>query len=118
MHADCHSPKLLLYTESAPRESNLILQCDEECMHAKLLQLCLTLCDPMDCSPPGSSIHGFSRQESWSKLPLPSPGDLPNLAIKPRSPALQANSLPTEPLGKPLVLQTSVIDNSKNFEVN
>ena len=39
-------------------------------------QLCPTLCDPMDCSPPGSSVHGFLRQEYWSGLPFPSPGDL------------------------------------------
>ena len=36
---------------------------------AKLLQSCLTLCDPMDCSPPGSYVHGLSRQEYWSGLP-------------------------------------------------
>ena len=40
---------------------------------------------------------GFSRQEYWSGLPFPSPGDLPNPGIKPGSPALQANSLPAEP---------------------
>ena len=40
---------------------------------AKLLQLCPTLCDPMDCSPPGSRSLGFSRQEHWSGLPFPSP---------------------------------------------
>ena len=34
-------------------------------------------CDPMDCSPPVSSVHGISRQEYWSGLPFPSPGDLP-----------------------------------------
>ena len=39
---------------------------------------------------------GFSRQESWSGLPFPSPGDLPDPGIEPRSPALQADSLPTE----------------------
>ena len=40
---------------------------------------CLTLCDPMDCHPPGSSMSvGFSRQEYWSGLPFPSPGDLPD----------------------------------------
>ena len=44
---------------------------------------------------------GFSRQEYWSGLPFPSPGDLPNPGIKPRSPALQADSLPAEPPGKP-----------------
>ena len=43
---------------------------------------------------------GFPRQEYWSGFPFPSPGDLPNPEIKPGSPALQADSLPTEPPGK------------------
>ena len=43
---------------------------------------------------------GFSRQEYWSGLPCPPPGDLPNSGIKPKSPALQADSLPAEPPGK------------------
>ena len=42
----------------------------------------------------------FSRQEYWSGLPFPSPGDLPYPGIKPRSPALQADALPSEPPGK------------------
>ena len=45
---------------------------------------------------------GFSRQEYWSGLPCPSPGYLPDPGIEPRSPALQADSLPTEPPGKPM----------------
>ena len=44
---------------------------------------------------------GFSRQEYWSELPFPSPGDLPDPGIKPRSPALQADSLPFELSRKP-----------------
>ena len=43
----------------------------------------------------------FSRQEYWSGLPFPSPGDLPDPGIKPRSPALQAQALPSEPPGNP-----------------
>ena len=43
----------------------------------------------------------FSRPEYWSRQPFPSPGDFPNPGIKPRSPALQADSLPAEPPGKP-----------------
>ena len=43
---------------------------------------------------------GFSRQEYWSGLPFPSPGDLPDPGIDPRSPTLQADSLPAEPPGK------------------
>ena len=58
-------------------------------MHAKSLQLCLAFCDPVDCSPPGSSI--FTRQEYWSGLPCPPPGNVPNPGIELtslRSPAL------------------------------
>ena len=44
---------------------------------------------------------GFSRPEYWSGEPSPSPGDLPNPEIEPRSPALQVDSLPSEPQGKP-----------------
>ena len=43
---------------------------------------------------------GFSRQEYWNGLPFPSPGDLPNPGIEPRSPTLQADTLPSEPPGK------------------
>ena len=118
---------------------------------AKSLQSCLTLCDPIDSSPPGSPVPGilqartlewaamsfsnarkwkvkvkslsrvrllvtpwtaayqappsmgFSRQEYWSGLSFPSPGDLPSLGIEPRSPTLQAENLPTELWGKPSV---------------
>ena len=45
---------------------------------------------------------GFSRQEYWSGLPFPSPGDLPNPGIEPGSPALQTDALPSEPPGKPI----------------
>ena len=63
---------------------------------AKSLQSCPTLCDPMAAHQDPLSL-GFSRQESWSGLPFPLPGDLPNPGIKPRSPALWADSLPSEP---------------------
>ena len=66
-----------------------------------ITQSCVTVSDPMDCSPPGSSVLEFSRQEYWNGLPFPSPGDLPNPEIEPGSPALQADSLLTEPPGKP-----------------
>ena len=45
----------------------------------------LTLCDSMDCSPPGSSTMGSSRQEYWGWLPFPTPGDLPAPGIEPLS---------------------------------
>ena len=67
------------------------------CSFAKL---CLTLCDPMDCQAPLSM--GFYRQEYWSGLPSPSPGDLPNPRIEPASPALVSRFFTTEPPEKPM----------------
>ena len=56
---------------------------------------CLSLCDPMDCSPSGSSLLGDSpRQEYWSGLSCPPPMDLPNPGTEHRSPVLEADSLP------------------------
>ena len=114
---------------------------------AKSLQLCLTLCDPIDSSLPDSPVPGilqartlqwvaiyffnawkwkvkvkslshvrlfatpwtvacqaplsvgFSRQEYWSGLPFPSPGDLPDPGIEPGSPTLEADALTSEPPG-------------------
>ena len=56
---------------------------------SSVAQSCPTLCDPLDCSLPGSSAWGFSRQEYWRGLPCPSPRDLPNPGIDPRSPTFQ-----------------------------
>ena len=73
-------------------------------------QSCPTLCDPLNCSPQGSSgSWGFSRQEYWSVLPWPLPGDLPKSRIKCTSPKLQADSLPSEPSAKPKNTGVSVL---------
>ena len=83
---------------------------------AKSLQSYLTLCDPIDGSPPGSSIMGFSRQEHWSELPFPSPRDLPNPGIKPASSVLAGEFFTTGPPGKPgpllLLFSRSVVSDS------
>ena len=63
----------------------------DECMHAKLLQSCLTLCDPMDPSPPGSSVHGILQARILEWVACPPLGDLPNPGTEPvylMSPAL------------------------------
>ena len=62
---------------------------------------CLILCDPMDCSQPGSSDHGILQERILEWVAMPSSRGLPNLGIKPRSPTLQVDFLPTEPAGKP-----------------
>ena len=58
------------------------------------------LCDPMDCSLSGSSVRGIFQARVLEGITIPSPGDLPNPGIKPRSPALRADALPSEPPGK------------------
>ena len=57
----------------------------------------------MDCNLLDSSVHGILWQEYWSGLPFPSPGDLLNPGLEPQSPALQADSLPTDLQGKPIM---------------
>ena len=74
-------------------------------MSIPLLKLLVSHVQP--CENPWTAAHQaplsmeFSRQEYWRGLPFPSPGDLPNLGIKARSPALQVDSLLSEPPGKP-----------------
>ena len=72
-------------------------------MKVKVLvsQSCLTLCNSVDCSPPGSSVHGIlqARILEWVAIPF---SRRCSLGIEPRSPALQVDSLPCEPPGKPL----------------
>ena len=75
----------LTHTSSIPSPTPfpLVDLCHYVCVHAKLLQLCLTLCDPMDyiaCQVPLSME--FSRQEYWSEFPCPPPEDCPNPGIK------------------------------------
>ena len=60
----------------------------------------------MDCSPPGSSVHGILQ----ARIPFPSPRDLPNPGNEPGSPALQTDSLPAEPPGKPIFCYTALLN--------
>ena len=76
--------------------SSLGYQCNAWWVKAKVTQSCPTLCDPMDYT-----VHGILQARILEWEPFPSPGDLPNPGIEPRSPALQADSLPAKPLGKP-----------------
>ena len=80
-------------------------------MPAKLLQSCPTLCDSMAHSPLGSSVLGFSRQEYWSRLPFPSPGDLPDPGIKPTS--LESPALAGEFFTTSAILETQYFKLSK-----
>ena len=75
------------------------------CVCAKSLQLCLTLCDPMDCNPPGCSVHGILQTRILEWLAMLSLGILPNRGSNPSFipfPHWQVGSLPLAPPGKPL----------------
>ena len=68
---------------------------------SEVAQLCLTLCDPMDCNPPGSSIHGILQARILEWVAVSSSRGSSQPPGEPRSPALQADALPSEPAGKP-----------------
>ena len=85
------------------RHSEILIKYNGVCMHAKLHQLCLTLCDPTDwvvCQAPPSM--GFYRQDYWSGFPCRPPGDLPDPGIEPVCPVASAGRFFTaESLRKP-----------------
>ena len=71
------------------------------CESVLVSQSCPTLYDPMDCSPPVSSVHGISQAGILEWVAILFSRVLPDLGIKPGSPALQVDSLPSEPPRKP-----------------
>ena len=94
LHPRAAFQTLLLTMIATPRDSCLLLLLSR----FSRVRLCATPWTAAHQAPP---TLGFSRQEYWSGLPFPSPEDLPNPGIEPTSPALQADSLPAEPQGKP-----------------
>ena len=75
--------------------------CNLESVNVLVTLSCLTLCNPMDCSPPDSSVHIILKARILEGVLFPSPEDLPNTGIKPGSPSLQTDSLPSELQGVP-----------------
>ena len=91
---------------TAPQNSPAFSFCNDKLPYSCVVlclvtQLCPTLLDPTDCSPPRILCpRGFSRQEYWNGFSCPPKGDLSNLELKLRFPSLQADSLPAELPGK------------------
>ena len=81
-------------------------------------QLGPTLCDLMTCSPPGVSVHGILQAGMLEWVAIPSSGGPPNPGIKPWSLALQADSLPSEPPGKPLKVFAKVYKSNVCLRMN
>ena len=92
-----------------PSESSLLFPVNEDLDH--VIAVMQSLSHVQLFETPWTAAHqallfmGFFRQEYWSRLPFPPPGDPPDPGIEPGSPALWSDSLPTEPPGKPTVLQ-------------
>ena len=76
-------------------------------MQVKVAKSCPTCYDPMDYSPPGSSVHVILQTRILEWNPFPSPEDLPDQRIEHGSPALKADSLPLAPPGKPILRRMS-----------
>ena len=72
------------------------------CSESEVTQSCPTLCDPLDCSPPGSSVHGVLQARILEWVPISFSGDLPDPGMEAVSPALQADALLSEPPGRSL----------------
>ena len=73
-------------------------------LHACVLSHIWLFCDPIDCSPPGPSIHGILQARILEWVAIPSPGDLPDPGIEPKSPALAGGFFTTETPEKPISL--------------
>ena len=80
-------------------------------MNVLVARSCPTLCDSIDCNLPGSSVHEILQAIILGWVAILSPGDLTDPGIEPRSPTLQADSLLSEPTGKPtdILLQPSIL---------
>ena len=82
-----------------------------------VIQLCLTLCDPMDYSSPASSVHGILQARTLEWVAIPFSGDLPDPGIELRPPALQADSLLSETPGN-LYFSSEKLNNTFNHHIN
>ena len=85
-------------------------------MCAQLLQSCMTLCDPMDCSLPGFSVHRIFQAKILSVLSFLPPRDLPDSGIKLESPELQVDSLLLSHQGSPVLYTGEYICNPKKVK--
>ena len=103
-HSRVHPP------QSDPGLTALMYVCVCVCVcvcvsaHAPATQSCLTLCDSMNCHPPGSFVHEISQARTLEWVAISFSRGLPNPWIEPKSPVLQAEALLPELLGKPIMV--------------
>ena len=95
------TPSLGFSRENTGVGCHFLLQCMEVKTESEAVHSCPTLTTSWTAAHQAPLSMGFSRQQYWSELPFPPPGDLPNSGIKPVSPALAGRFFPPEPPGKP-----------------
>ena len=88
---------------------HFLLQCRKVKSESEGTQSCRLFATPWTATYQAPTSMGFSRQEYWSGLPFPSPGDLPNSGIEPRSPALQMDAVPSEPPRKLVYVKQNLL---------
>ena len=76
---------------------------------SEVTQSCPIFCNPWTVACQAPPSMGFSKQEYWNGLPFPSPGDLPDQGIEPKSPIFWEDSLSAEPQGKPIYTYTYIL---------
>jgi len=75
--------KIAITLRSTCKDGNALMKLVGTAVLCLVAHYCPIVCDPMDCSLPGSSVHGLLQQEYWSGLPCPPPGDLPTQGLNP-----------------------------------
>ena len=88
---------------------HFLLQCMKVKSESEVAQSCPTHCYPMECSLPGFSDHGIFQVRILKWIAISFPGDLPDQGTEPRSPELQADTLTSEPPGKPASTSTHIL---------
>ena len=100
MYMQCKYKNTARREKEQIRDISYLLTCEKWKVKVKPLSRVWLFTTPWTVAYQALWSMGFSRQEYWSGLPFPSPGDLPKPRIEPRSPALQTDALPSEPLGE------------------
>ena len=105
----CGQRSLVGYSLQVHRVGHNWVTAHTQIMCLLVAQSCPILCNPMDCSPPGSSVHRILQARILEWVVIPFPRGIPEPGIKSESPALQVISFPSEPLGKPQFCHVSCV---------
>ena len=115
-----HGPvngEIRIFSTNYVETTECVCVCTRTCKHGSVTQSCLNLCDPLDCSLPGSSVHGIFQAKILKWVVFHFPGDLADPGTEPTSPSLVGGFFTTEPPGKPSLLLNKSNLCSKTVEI-